>query len=66
MSQPKNNFIITMDESTAMKFVEAGFKLVAKSGGSGGSYVFLNQPPKNFKFEKFDKTKFSYTNMLSI
>lgn len=63
MSYSKQKFIMTMDESTANKFMAAGFKLISHVGNS---YTFLNQFPTNFNFEQFDKTKFTYTNMLSI
>lgn len=63
MSQSKQNFIITVDEAVADKFVAAGFQLVSQNGDS---YVFLNNPPKNFRFEQVDKTKFAYTNILCI
>ena len=63
MPQSKQNFIITVDKSTAEKFLAVGFKLISKNGES---YTFLNSAPKNFNFEQFDKTKFAYTNMLSI
>lgn len=59
----KKNFIITVDKDTANRFIAAGFKVLSHHGEA---YTFLNQPPKNFTFEQFDKTKFSYTNMLSI
>ena len=63
MSQIKQKFIMVVDESTANKLISAGFKLISKNGGN---YTFLNQPPKNFNFEQFDKSKLYYTNMLSI
>ena len=63
MSQSKHNFIITVDKAAADKLISAGFQLVAQNGGS---YTFLNKPPKNFKFEQFDTTKFAYTNILSV
>ena len=63
MSQSKLNFIMTVDENTAKKFIAAGFKILSHNGET---YTFLNQTPKNFNFEQFDKTKFTYTNMLSI
>ena len=56
-------FIITVDEITANKFIETGFKLVSQNGDS---YTFLNQPPKHFNFEQFDRTKFAYTNVLTF
>lgn len=63
MPQSKQNFIMTMDESTAKNLLAVGFKLMSKNGGA---YTFINQPPKNFNFEQFDSTKIRYTNMLSI
>ena len=63
MPQSKQKFIITKDKLTADKFTAAGFKLISHQGGA---YTFVNMPPKHFDFEQFDKTKFFYTNMLSI
>ncbi len=63
MSQSKQNFIITVDKSVADKLTAAGFQLVSENGGN---YTFLSKPPKNFKFEQFDTTKFAYTNILSV
>jgi hypothetical protein len=63
MQQSKQKFIVIVDEHTAKNFLAVGFKLISKNGGT---YTFLNQPPKNFNFEQFDKTKVYYTNMLSI
>ncbi len=63
MPQSKQKFIMTVDESTAKNLLAVGFKLISKNGGN---YTFLNQPPKNFNFEKFDSSKLYYTNMLSI
>lgn len=60
---PQSKFIMTMDESTAKNLIAVGFKLISKNGGT---YTFINQPPKNFNFEQFDKAKVRYTNMLSI
>ena len=57
------NFIMTNDKGTADKLIFAGFKLVSQSGNS---YTFLNQLPKNFSFDEVDKTKMTYTNMLSL
>ena len=47
MSQSKQNFIMTMDESTAKNLLAVGFKLISNNGGT---YVFLNTPTNNFKF----------------
>jgi hypothetical protein len=63
MPNSKQNFIMTFDESTAKKLIAVGFRIVSQKNGG---YLFLNQPPTNFTFEQFDKTKFAYTNMLSI
>ena len=63
MSQSKHKFIITADKVAADKLISAGFQLISQNGGS---YTFLNSPPKNFKFEQFDTTKFAYTNILSV
>lgn len=60
---PQSKFIMTMDESTAKNLIAVGFKLISQNGGA---YTFINQPPKNFNFEQFDKSKVRYTNMLSI
>ena len=57
------NFITTSDKETADKLISAGFQLVSQSGSV---YTFLNQPPKNFNFDKVDKKKMAYTNMLSL
>ncbi len=56
-------FIITKDESTAIKLKANGFQEVSNDSGV---YVFLNQPPTNFDFANFDKTKMAYTNILSM
>ena len=58
-----SNFIMTTDESTAKKFIAAGIKMISHKGDV---YTFLNQPPKNFNFENFDRTKFCFTNMFSF
>ena len=63
MSQKKQNFIITVDDAVADKLIKAGFQLISQNGES---YTFLNSPPKSFKFENIDKTKFAYTNVLSV
>ena len=60
---PESKFIMTMDESTAKNLLAVGFKRIPTNGGA---YVFINQPPKNFNFEQFDKTKIRYTNMLTF
>lgn len=62
MSQ-KQNFIMTTDKYTADKFIAAGFTMLRNSGGI---YVFLNTLPNNFTFSSIDKTKFCFTNILSM
>ena len=63
MPKSKQNFIMTVDKTTADKLAAAGFKLVSQNGDS---YTFLNNPPKNFTFEQFDKTKFAYTTSVCV
>lgn len=63
MPKSKQNFIMTVDQTTANKLITAGFQLVSQNGDS---YTFLNIPPKNFTFEQFDQTKFAYTNILCV
>lgn len=63
MSESKQKFIVTIDESIAKKLLALGFQFISQNGGR---YTFLNQPPKNFNFEQFDKSKVYYTNMLTF
>ena len=56
-------FIITRDESTATRLIEAGFKLV---NNFAGSWTFLNIAPTNFSFADIDKTAYSYTDILCL
>ena len=62
MSQEKK-FIITQDKQTYKFLLVSGFKLVSEVGGT---YTFLNQLPKDFNFADFDKSKMTYSNMLSL
>ena len=62
MSQ-KQNFIKTTDKETADKLIFEGFQLISENSGV---YTFLNQPPKNFSFDKVDVKKTAYTNILSM
>lgn len=62
MSQ-KQNFITTTDKETADKLISVGFQLVSQSGNA---YTFLNELPKNFRFDEVDKNKMAYTNILSM
>ena len=63
MLNQNEKFILTTDELTAKSFMAAGFKPMAQSNGS---YIFINQPPKNFNFEQYDKKKFIFTNRLTF
>lgn len=62
MSQDKK-FIITQDKQTYEFLLSSGFQLVSKMGKT---YTFLNEIPKNFNFASFDKSKITYTSMLTI
>ena len=59
----KQNFIKTIDESTAEKLISEGFKLMSHIGQV---YTFLNECPKNFRFEDVDKSQIAYSNVLSV
>jgi hypothetical protein len=59
----KQNFIKTTDKETADKFILCGFQLVSHVGNM---YTFLNQVPKNFSFDKIDRKKYAYSNILSM
>lgn len=56
-------FIIVQDEATALKLIASGFRLVSQLNNT---YTFMNQVPQNFTFDEIDKSKLSYTNILSI
>ena len=62
MSQ-NQKFIMTMDKPTADKLITAGFTMLRNNGGV---YVFINATPRNFTFSSIDKTKFCFTNILSM
>ena len=59
----KQNFIKTIDRSTAEKMISEGFKLVSQVGQV---YTFLNDMPDSFCFESADKKHIVYSNVLSI
>ena len=59
----KQNFIKTIDRSTAEKMISEGFKLVSQVGQV---YTFLNDMPDSFCFESVDKKHIAYSNVLSI
>ena len=56
-------FIIVQDEATANKLIASGFQLVSKVNNT---YPFMNQVPQHFSFDEVDKSKFAYTNILSL
>lgn len=62
MSQEKR-FIMTTDKATADKLISAGLQLMSQNGGA---YTFLNQLPKSFSFDKVDKKKIAYTNIVCM
>lgn len=64
MNNQKLKFIITSDEATAKKLLEAGF--VQLEDGVNGCKKFLNKPPKHFSFSSIDKNKVLFTNIMSI
>lgn len=53
-------FIITKDPEVAKKLGTA-FKQI---NNFNGTWVFLNEVSTSFSFEQFDKSKFTYTNVL--
>lgn len=59
----KKNFITTTDVDIANKLISGGLQLLSQNGNV---YTFLNQPPKNFNFDKIDTKKMVYTNVLSM
>ena len=58
----KNKFIITTDKDTANKLIAEGFRVVTEINGV---YTFENKP-NVIVFEKIDKTKVVYSNILSL
>lgn len=59
----KYNFIKTTDESTAKKLISEGFKLVSQVGQV---YMFLNDTPDSFYFDRVDKKHIAYSNVLNV
>ena len=53
-------FIITKDPEVAKKLATA-FKQI---NNFNGTWVFLNEVSTSFSFEQFDRSKFTYTNVL--
>ena len=58
----KNNFIKTMDSSTADILNKRGFQMVDKSNGI---YVYLNSDKIQFSND-IDKSKIQYSNILTF
>lgn len=58
----KSNFIITTDKETATKLIAEGFRVVTEINGV---YTFENKP-NTMSFDKIDKTKVAYSNILSL
>ena len=58
----KSNFIITTDKETATKLIAEGFRVVAEINGV---YTFENKP-NVMVFDKIEKTKVVYSNVLSL
>lgn len=56
-------FIITTDESTAIKLLSAGFQLVSNVCGV---WTFMNMTPQHFSFAEIDKRSYSYSNNLFL
>lgn len=63
MSENNQKFIMTTDQTTAQSFIASGFKLISQIGNT---YTFLNQPPKHFSFGAIDKSKYCFSNILSM
>lgn len=59
----KQKFIVVQDEATANKLISGGFQVVTCVNGT---YTFVNQTPKRFKFDGIDLKKLAYTNILTI
>lgn len=56
-------FIIVNDEATANQLSQAGFSVLSKDSGL---YIFINNPPVNFKFDSINIHKIAFTNTLSL
>ncbi|MBQ0090703.1 MAG: hypothetical protein KBT27_15360 [Prevotellaceae bacterium] len=56
-------FIMVNDELTANQLIKAGFTVLSKNSGV---YMFINNPPMNFKFDSINIHKIAFTNILSL
>ena len=54
MSDNSQKFIVTKDKATATSLI------------ASDTYTFLNQPPKHFNFSVIDKSKYCFSNILSM
>lgn len=63
MSENNQKFIMTKDKATAQSFISSGLKLVSQIGGT---YTFLNQYLKHFNFGEIDKSKYCFSDILSM
>ena len=61
MSQKR--FIITQSVDVRDKLITNGVKLVSETNGT---YIFINELPTKFSFDKADIKKIAYTNILSM
>lgn len=56
-------FIMVNDELTANEMIEAGFSCISQGAGV---YLFINNPPKNFRFEDVNIHNLAFTNILCL
>ena len=61
--EKKSTFIVTKDKETATKLISAGLRLVTEINGT---YTFENKSNDVMTFDKVDKTKVVYSNVLTI
>lgn len=59
----EKRFIKTTDKETADKLIAEGFKLISQINNV---YTFLNQSVQNLNFDKVDRKKIVYDNILSL
>lgn len=59
----KGAFIVTKDKETANKLISEGLRLVTEINGT---YTFENKLSNTMAFDKVDKKKMAYTNILSL
>lgn len=59
----KQKFLVTTSQAVANQLVGRGVKMISNVNGT---YVFINELPKNFSFDSIDTSLIAYTNILSI